>query len=77
MSRKPFDWAAIIAALLSLAGTIYIEATHTDAEDHKNAIALEHRITAVEDKTGSDGEKIDHIQTQVDKLVEWAMGPSK
>lgn len=72
--KRPLDWAVIIAAALSLAGTLYIEATHTDAEDHQKALANEHRITTLEQKTTDDSQKIDHIQSQVDRLVAWALG---
>jgi hypothetical protein len=35
---------------------------------------IEHRLTAVETSHAADQAKIDHIQSQVDKLVEWALG---
>lgn len=72
--KRPLDWAVIIAAALSLAGTLYIEATHTDAEDHVKAMANEHRITALEQSQADESKKVDHIQSQVDRLVEWALG---
>jgi hypothetical protein len=59
--------AAIIISLLSLlcAGA---------AAYYNNDKQIEHRLSVVETKTDSDQHQLDHIQVQVDKLVEWALG---
>lgn len=78
MKRFDLGWATIIAAfltgLLSLGMSAYIQATHTDAADRQKVVDNEHRLTAVESKQQADSEKVNHIQMQVDKLVEWALG---
>lgn len=60
-------WLALILAGLSAAGTLYIEYTHNDRDNAQ-------RISALEAHRADDAGKIDHIQSQVDKLVDWAMG---
>ena len=32
------------------------------------------RVTAIETKQGDNYKRLDHIQSQVDRLVEWALG---
>lgn len=68
------EWLTIVIAIVSLLMSLYIERTHTDAQDHEKAIANEHRITTVEQKQHDDGQKLDHVIGQVDKLVDWALG---
>lgn len=58
---------ALILAGLSLLGTLFIEFTHSDRENTG-------RISRLEAHREDDAIKIDHIQSQVDKLVEWALG---
>lgn len=78
IKRIDLGWATIIAAfltgLLSLGMSAYIQATHSDVADHAKALETEHRMTAVESKVDGQRQQVDHIQTQVDKLVEWALG---
>lgn len=57
----------VVAGLISLGTAIYIQATHDDK-------ALGERVSAVEATQKGQNDKVDHIQTQVDKLVEWALG---
>lgn len=68
------EWMTILIAVLSLLVSLYIERTHTDAQDHEKAMANEHRITSVENKVDGQRQQVDHIQSQVDKLVDWALG---
>lgn len=58
---------ALVLAGLSALGTVYIQMTHNDKE---NAV----RISALEAHRTDGDARIDHIQSQVDKLVEWALG---
>jgi hypothetical protein len=61
-------WVEIlVAALLALGTAVYLQATHDDK-------ALRERVSAVEAAQTGQKDTIDHIQTQVDKLVEWALG---
>lgn len=56
-------WLALLLAGFSALGTIYIQMTH---DDKANAS----RISALEAHRDDDSAKIDHIQTQVDRLVD-------
>lgn len=40
----------------------------------RNDKALGNRITAIETHYADGDKRLDHIQSQVDKLVEWALG---
>lgn len=61
-------WVEILVAALLTAGTaIWLQATHDDK-------ALGERVSAVEATQKGQNEQVNHIQTQVDKLVEWALG---
>lgn len=53
----------LLLALISMIGSGVLAYQKTDA-----------RITALESHRSDDKDKLDHIQTQVDKLVEWALG---
>jgi hypothetical protein len=61
------DWLIAAAAIASLLGTLYSETTHNDRD-------IWTHITAVEAHQQSDKDQLGHIQSQVDRLVEWAMG---
>lgn len=75
LPKKPLaEWMTILIAVLSLLVSLYIERTHTDAQDHEKAMANEHRISVVEQKQTDDSTKIDRIERNVDKLVDWALG---
>lgn len=41
---------------------------------YNNDKQIEHRLSVVEQSRSDDHENIAHIQKQVDKLVEWALG---
>lgn len=79
-NRPPMPWWVEIVAttLLGTLGLMYAN-YHSDAAHASEALGT--RVTAVEAKQATadvklsavDG-KTDHIQTQVDKLVEWALG---
>lgn len=62
------DWIVpfVIAALTAI-GTLYLH--HDDAEAQ-----MQQRITALEQKSADQDKSLDHLTTQVDKLVEWALG---
>ena len=62
------DWVVpfIVAALsLALSGWVSYNNSNTD---------IDVRVSKLETQRLDDATKIDHIQTQVDKLVEWALG---
>jgi len=64
LKRHPaFDWAVIIAALCSLGGSIYIQATHHDQDN-------EHRISVLESHRQDDNDRLDRIEHKLDQLVE-------
>ena len=56
-----------ILLALSVAGTVYQDYRHDDRE-------LVQRVAALEVKTADQDKDISYIRTQVDKLVEWALG---
>lgn len=58
---------ALFMAGLSMIGTLWMEFGHSDRE-------LSQRVSGLEAHRNDDEKKIDHIQEQVDKLVQWAMG---
>lgn len=58
---------ALIMAGLSMIGTLWMEFGHNDRE-------VAQRVSTLEAHRNDDEKKIDHIQEQVDKLVQWAMG---
>lgn len=62
-TRHPLDWAAIVAALLSLGGMVYIEVTHNDRE---NAT----RLSALESHRQDDNSRLDRIENKLDQLVD-------
>lgn len=68
-TRPNMPWwvEILVAALLALGTAVYIQATHDDKD-------LGQRVSAVEATQKGQADKVDHIQTQVDKLVEWALG---
>ncbi len=53
---------ALVAAGLSAAGTVYVKITNQGQ-----------RISVLESQREDDMKKLDHIQVQVDRLVDWAM----
>lgn len=57
------QWVAVILTVLSLllTGAGYVNKINT-------------RIERVETRQADQDQKIDHIQSQADKLVEWALG---
>jgi hypothetical protein len=65
---KPLrEWVSIILAAASLLGFLWIESTHNDVANATRVATLEaHRV--------DDHEKLNHIEMQVDRLVEWAFG---
>jgi hypothetical protein len=67
VKRHPLDWAAIIAAVLALLGSVYIEATHTDRE---NAT----KISALESHRQDDNDRLGRIETKLDQLVDRLLG---
>lgn len=56
-------WLAFIISMLTALGSAYAYSTH-----------LEQRITAVETRQADDAGHLKHIDDQVDRLVEWALG---
>lgn len=58
---------ALILAALSMFGTLWIEYTHNDKDNAQ-------RITALEAHRADDQKQLDHIQEQVDKLVDRLVG---
>lgn len=67
--RTPLDWAAIVAALLSLSGVLYIEATHNDRENAS-------RISALESHRQDDNSRLDRIESKLDQLIQGMLGVS-
>jgi hypothetical protein len=72
-NRPPMPWwvEIVATALLGTLGLMYAnyhtEAAHTDQDLHA-------RVSVIEATQKGQNDKVDHIQTQVDKLVEWALG---
>lgn len=60
-------WIPIAIALTSLAISGYGEYAHNDKD-------LTSKVAALEAHRQDDKSQLTHIQTQVDKLVEWALG---
>jgi hypothetical protein len=60
-------WGAILLAGLTALGSVYTQYTRNDRE-------VVQRISALEAHRTDDTEKLDYIQSQVDKLVTWALG---
>lgn len=70
LSRIPTkrDWIIpFIIAGASMVMSAYATYTHNDRD-------LSNRVTALESHRQDDAQKLDHIQSQVDKLVDWALG---
>lgn len=61
--RGAADWLAIALALVSLGGTLYIEATHNDRENAG-------RISALEQSRTDTTSRLDRIENKVDRLVD-------
>lgn len=61
------SWGAVILAGLSFLASFYVEYTHNDK-------ATAQRVTALEVHQVDDNKKLEHIESQVDKLVDWALG---
>lgn len=68
-TRPPMPWwiEILVAALLGLGSAVYVQTTHDDK-------ALGERVATVEATQKGQAEKVTHIESQVDKLVEWALG---
>lgn len=66
-SSSPKWWIPLVVAGASLLMTGYAEYTHNDRD-------ISNRVTALESHRQDDAQKLDHIQAQVDKLVDWALG---
>lgn len=64
------EWVAVLLSILAMLGTLYSGYAHADKESSI-------RLTTVETQQKDQDDKINHIQSQVDKLVEWAMGSTK
>jgi hypothetical protein len=62
-NNLPWWIELVVAASLTLLGTIYVEYTKNDRLDAE-------RLTIVETKVKSQDEKVDHIQSQVDKIYD-------
>lgn len=60
-------WLALVLAGLTAIGSLYMNYIHNDRDTAQ-------RVSALEANQASEHEKVDHIQVQVDKLVEWALG---
>lgn len=69
--NMPWYVELVVTALLATLGLLY--ANYHEDSIHASA-DLTSRVTTVEQKQKDDSQKVDHIQTQVDKLVEWALG---
>ena len=65
--NKLRDWVTIGIAALALVFSLLVEYTHND-KDNAN------RISALESHRADDKGQLDHIQQQVDKLVDWVIG---
>lgn len=79
-SRPPMPWwvEIVATALLATLGLVYAN-YHSDVAHANETLIV--RVGTVEAKQAADDAKLsamdsktDHIQTQVDKLVEWALG---
>lgn len=60
-------WIPLIIAGLSFALSGYAEYNRSDKD-------VSNRLTALETQRDSQQRQLDHIQSQVDKLVDWALG---
>lgn len=60
-------WMGVLLTALTLIG-MALSAYHTSDK------AVEARLVKVETKQSAQDDKVDHIQMQVDKLVQWALG---
>lgn len=58
---------ALILSALALLGTAMMEYTHTDKE---NAV----RISKLEAHDEDRSQRLDRIESKLDKLVDWALG---
>lgn len=58
-------WLPIMLAGLSLAASIYMQATHTDKENAS-------RISALEAHQGDSAQRLDRIENKIDRLIDWA-----
>lgn len=63
-------WLALILSAASLGWAGYTNYTHNDKE-------LAQRITAVEAHRADDTQRLDRVETKLDKLLDWALGSHK
>lgn len=61
------SWIAIGLALLSLASTIYMQATHNDRENAQ-------KISALESHRADDNSRLDRIESKLDHVIDWMVG---
>jgi len=67
LSRIPW-WASL---LLPLIVSLIVSGF---AGYYSNDKQIESRVSALEAHRSDDASKLDHIQSQVDRLVQWALG---
>lgn len=67
-----------VVAALTVIGSLYVSNRHetvqAQTQQQTNQTDLATRVSALEAHRTDDESKLDHIQSQVDKLVEWALG---
>jgi len=65
--RTPWWVSVLVPLLISFIVSGFVGYTQNDKQ-------LEGRVSALEAHRQDDNQKLDHIQTQVDRLVQWALG---
>ncbi len=63
-------WLAVSLTVFSMVGTIF-------ATWHNADKSTSDRLSALEAHEYDNQNRLDHIQVQLDKLVDWALGPTK
>lgn len=71
-ARRPVWWLPIVLSIV-LSGVISFtrDCSRSDKATAERLTRLEQKV---DDNDATTHDKIDHIQSQVDKLVEWALG---
>lgn len=71
---RPSPWLSLILAAVSLLAVLWAESAHSASAESQATLALTSRVTSLEAHQVDSSDRLAHIQTQVDKLVEWALG---
>ena len=69
---KNLPWWAemLVAALLGLAGTIYVESTHTDAQNATAIATLQAQQKATDVKAHEQDDEIHYVRGRVDQIFD-------